>query len=88
MPKRYFGCWNRTYGDLSSTETCCGARLKRRSDYLADVRILVERHLPKEYARNSPGANSRGKRAAEARKDVAEVSTALRIVLQGQEELD
>jgi len=28
------------------------------------------------------------KRAAEARQDVAEVSTALRIVLQGQEELD
>jgi hypothetical protein len=43
---------------------------------------------PRNTARNSPGANSRGKRAAEARQDVAEVSTALRIVLQGQEELD
>jgi hypothetical protein len=38
---------------------------------------------PYNRLRNAPGANSRS-----LRQDVAEVPTALRIVLQGQEELD
>ena len=51
---------------------------------LSDVRILVEKHLPKEYRTKFTWRQFAGllKRAAEGQQDVAEVSTALRIVLQ------
>ena len=51
---------------------------------LADVRTLVEKHLPKEYRAKFTWRQFAGllKRAAEGQQDVAEVSTALRIVLQ------
>jgi hypothetical protein len=51
---------------------------------LADVRILVEKHLPKEYRSKFSWRHLAGllKRAAEGQQDVVEVSTALRIVLQ------
>ena len=51
---------------------------------LADVRILVEKHLPAEYRSKFTWRQLAGllRRAAEGRQDVAEVSTALRIVLQ------
>ena len=51
---------------------------------LADVRMLVEKHLPKEYCSKFTWRQLAGllRRAAEGRQDVAEVSTALRIVLQ------
>jgi hypothetical protein len=51
---------------------------------LADVRILVEKHLPKEYRSKFTWRQLAGllRRAAEGQQDVAEVSTALRIVLQ------
>ena len=51
---------------------------------LADVWILVEKHLPKEYRSKFTRRQLAGllKRAAEGQQDVAEVSTALRIVLQ------
>jgi hypothetical protein len=51
---------------------------------LADVRILVEKHLPKEYRSKFSWRQLAGllKRAAEGQQDLAEVSTALRIVLQ------
>jgi hypothetical protein len=52
---------------------------------LADVRILVEKHLtPAEYRSKFTWRHLAGllKRAAEGQQDVAEVSTALRIVLQ------
>ena len=50
----------------------------------ANVRILVEKHLPKEYRAKFTWRQFAGllKRAAEGQQDVAEVSTALRIVLQ------
>ena len=51
---------------------------------LADVRALVEKHLPAEYRSKFTWRQLAGllKRAAEGQQDVAEVSTALRIVLQ------
>jgi hypothetical protein len=51
---------------------------------LADVRSLVEKHLPAEYRSKFTWRQLAGllKRAAEGQQDVAEVSTALRIVLQ------
>jgi hypothetical protein len=51
---------------------------------LADVRILVEKHLPKEYRSKFTWRQLAGllRRAAAGQQDVAEVSTALRIVLQ------
>jgi hypothetical protein len=52
---------------------------------LADVHKLVEKHLPKEYRAKFTWRQFAGllKRAAEGlQQDVAEVSTALRIVLQ------
>jgi hypothetical protein len=51
---------------------------------LADVRALVEKHLPKEYRAEFTWRQFAGllKRAAEGQQDVAEVSTALRITLQ------
>ena len=51
---------------------------------LADVRALVEKHLPKEYRVKFTWRQFAGllKRAAEGQQDVAEVSTALRITLQ------
>jgi hypothetical protein len=51
---------------------------------LADVRILVEKHLPDEYRSKFTWRQLAGllRRAAEGQQDVAEVSTALRIVLQ------
>ena len=51
---------------------------------LADVRILVEKHLPKQYRAKFTSRQFAGllKRAAEGQQDVAEVSIALRIVLQ------
>ena len=51
---------------------------------LGDVRILVEKHLPKEYRAKFTWRQFAGllKRAAEGQQDVAEVSTALRITLQ------
>ena len=51
---------------------------------LADVRALVEKHLPAEYRSKFTWRQLAGllKRAAESQQDVAEVSTALRIVLQ------
>jgi hypothetical protein len=51
---------------------------------LSDVRILVEKHLPKEYRAKFAWRQLAGllRRVAEGRQDVAEVSTALRIVLQ------
>jgi hypothetical protein len=51
---------------------------------LADVRILVEKHLPKEYRAKFTWRQFAGvlKRAAEGQQDMVEVSTALRIVLQ------
>ena len=51
---------------------------------LADVRILVEKHLPAEYRSKFTWRQLAGllRRAAEGRQDVAEVSTALRIVLE------
>ncbi len=51
---------------------------------LADVRVLVERHLPGEYRAKFTWRQLAGmiRRAAEGQQDIAEVSTALRIVLQ------
>jgi hypothetical protein len=51
---------------------------------LADVRILVEKHLPREYRSKFSWRQLAGllRRAAEGQEDLAEVSTALRIVLQ------
>ena len=51
---------------------------------LEDVRVLVEKHLPAEYRSKFAWRHFAGllKRAAEGQQDVAEVSTALRIVLQ------
>ena len=51
---------------------------------LADVRVLVERHLPSEYRAKFTWRQLAGmiRRAAEGQQDIAEVSTALRIVLQ------
>jgi hypothetical protein len=51
---------------------------------LADVRKLVEKHLPAEYRAKFTWRQLAGllRRAAEGKQDVAEVSTALRIVLQ------
>jgi hypothetical protein len=51
---------------------------------LADVRVLVEKHLPAEYRSKFTWRQFAGllKRAAEGQQDVAEVATALRIVLQ------
>ena len=51
---------------------------------LSDVRILVEKHLPTEYRAKFAWRQLAGllRRVAEGRQDVAEVSTALRIVLQ------
>jgi hypothetical protein len=53
-------------------------------DARADVRLLVEKHLPKEYRSKFTWRQLAGllRRAAEGQQDVAEVSTALRIVLQ------
>jgi hypothetical protein len=51
---------------------------------LGDVRMLVEKHLPKEYRSKFTWRQFADllKRAAEGQQDVAEVSTALRIVLE------
>jgi NADH:flavin oxidoreductase / NADH oxidase family len=51
---------------------------------LADVRALVEKHLPAEYRAKFTWRQFAGllKRAAEGQQAVAEVSIALRIVLQ------
>ena len=51
---------------------------------LADVRTLVEKHLPAEYRSKFTWRQFAGllKCAAYGEQDVAEVSTALRIVLQ------
>jgi hypothetical protein len=51
---------------------------------LADVRMLVEKHLPKEYRSKFSWRQLAGllRRAAEEQQDVAEVSSALRIILQ------
>jgi hypothetical protein len=51
---------------------------------LSDVRILVEKHLPTEYRAKFAWRQLAGllRRVAEDRQDMAEVSTALRIVLQ------
>jgi hypothetical protein len=51
---------------------------------LADVRALVEKHLPAEYRSKFTWRQFAGllKRAAEGQQDVAEVSVALKIVLQ------
>ena len=51
---------------------------------LADVRILVEKHLPKEYRSKFSWRQLSEllKRAAEGQQDVAVVSDTLRIVLQ------
>ena len=51
---------------------------------LADVRFLVEKHLPKEYRSKFTWRQLAGllKRAAEGQQDVAEVSVALKFVLQ------
>jgi DNA-binding GntR family transcriptional regulator len=51
---------------------------------LADVRILVEKHPAEEYRSKFTWRQLAGllKRAAEGQQDVAEVSTALKIVLQ------
>ena len=51
---------------------------------LADVRALVEKHLPAEYRSKFTWRQLAGllRRAAEGQQDVAEVSTALWIVLQ------
>jgi hypothetical protein len=51
---------------------------------LDDVRALVEKHLPAEYRSKFTWRQLAGllKRAAEGKQDVAEVSTALKIVLQ------
>ena len=51
---------------------------------LADVRVLVEKHLPPEYRAKFTWRQLAGllKRAAEGQQDVAKVSTALKIVLQ------
>ena len=48
------------------------------------MRVLVEKHLPAEYRTKFTWRQLAGlpKRAAERQQDVAEVSTALRIVLQ------
>ena len=64
--------------------------LLRRPSPSYRVRALVEKHLPAEYRFKFSWRQLAGllKRAAEGQQDVAEVSTALRIVLQGQEELD
>ena len=53
-------------------------------DARADVRLLVVKHLPKEYRSKFTWRQLAGllRRAAEGQQDVAEVSTALRIVLQ------
>ena len=34
MPREYFGCWNRTFGDLSNTET---ASEQTRETFINDV---------------------------------------------------
>jgi hypothetical protein len=51
---------------------------------LGDVRGLVEKHLPAEYRSKFTWRQLAGllRRAAEGKQDVAEVSNALRIVLQ------
>jgi hypothetical protein len=51
---------------------------------LADVRALVEKHLPAEYRAKFAWRQLAGllRRAAEGQQDTAEVSTALRMVLQ------
>ena len=51
---------------------------------LADVRILVEKHLPAEYRAKFTWRQLAGllKRAAGGQQDVAEVSVALKLVLQ------
>jgi hypothetical protein len=51
---------------------------------LADVRIVVESHLPKKYRSKFTWRQLAGllERAAEGQQDVADVSTALKIVLQ------
>jgi hypothetical protein len=51
---------------------------------LGDVRVLVEKHLPAEYRLKFAWRQLAGllRRAAQGEQDVAEVSTALRIVLQ------
>ena len=51
---------------------------------LADVRALVEKHLPAEYRAKFTWRQLAGlpRRAAEGQQDVAEVAIALRIVLQ------
>ena len=65
---------------------CRGRLPSPMSDFetLADVRVLVEKHLPAEYRSKFTWRQPAGllKRAAEGQQDVAEVSTALRIVLQ------
>ena len=49
---------------------------------LADVRALIEKHLPAEYRTKFTWRHLAGmlRRAAECKEDVAEVSTALQIV--------
>ena len=51
---------------------------------LADARILIEKHLPKEYRAKFTWRQLAGllRRAAEGQQDVAVVSDAIRIVLQ------
>jgi hypothetical protein len=51
---------------------------------LADVRVLVEKHLPPEYRAKFTWRQLAGllKRAAEGQQDISEVSAALKIVLQ------
>lgn len=51
---------------------------------LADVRMLVEKHLPTEYRSKFTWRQLAGllRRAAEGQQDVAVVSDAIRIVLQ------
>jgi hypothetical protein len=51
---------------------------------LGDVRVLVEKHLPTEYRKKFAWRHLAGllRRAAEGQQDVAEVSIALRIMLQ------
>ena len=50
---------------------------------LADVRVLVEKHLPAEYRAKFAWRKLAGmlRRAADGKEDAAEVSTALQIVL-------
>ena len=51
---------------------------------LADVRALIGKHVPTEYRAKFTWRQLAGmlRRAAEGKEDVAEVATALRIVLQ------